>query len=197
MKAKLFTVLIFLVGSLLIAQEFINIGSTKSDVRNILGEPNSINQMSFGEVWSYGDEGLATITFKSGRINEFNNYKNVLPIGEIRKSSTKNNGKEPDYDKIIEEAKREVAAKQATMKKSVFGTYSSQYVSTGSSIIDYSTYEGGKYKEVAEANKWSSEIFPSNAEEQLQEYQLKKYGIIGGVLLIISTLLVFLLRRKS
>lgn len=200
MKTIFTTLIIMLSAVLVYAQNYINIGSTKSSVRTIMGEPNSVRQMINTEVWTYGNEGLATLTFENGKVIEYSNYRDILPIGKIsnvKKLSKKKEMDKEDWSAAIEEAKRLAAAENATTEKSVFGTHSSQFTSTSPPPINYSTFEGGKYAKVAKAQQWDAYIFPSNAEQKLNEYNMKRYLMFGTLGLGFLLIMYFLLKKKK
>ena len=62
------------------ASNFITIGSTKSDVVRIQGTPTKIADLSFinQEMWNYGY--YNRITFKNGRVSEWNNSDGKLKV---------------------------------------------------------------------------------------------------------------------
>ncbi|WP_395761750.1 hypothetical protein [Elizabethkingia anophelis] len=89
------------------SQEYINIGSTKQNVKYVQGEPMSIESYeSLGEeVWGYGESGIASVTFKNGKVKSFRNYQNILRIGNIKSHSSKSN-KVSDNDALKQLLKR-------------------------------------------------------------------------------------------
>lgn len=83
---KHFLILIaFLCFSKIHSQQVINIGSTIEEVKKVMGEPTSVKDYGTygGIVWSYGNSGEATITFKNNKVSEYNNYGGILKIGDI------------------------------------------------------------------------------------------------------------------
>ncbi len=86
MKLKTITLILFFLGfSTVNAQSYINIGSSKFDVKKVMGNPITIDKYVNEEVWGYGEFGEATITFKNNRIYEYKNYGKVLKIGNNKK----------------------------------------------------------------------------------------------------------------
>ncbi len=80
-KTILILIAIFSI-TILNAQRYINIGSSKNDVKEVMGEPISIKNYQYleEEVWSYGKQGLSTVTFKNGKLFEYNNSCGILKI---------------------------------------------------------------------------------------------------------------------
>jgi outer membrane protein assembly factor BamE (lipoprotein component of BamABCDE complex) len=60
--------------------DFITIGSTKSDVARIQGTPKKIDDFSYinEQRWDYGN--YNRITFKNGRVSEWNNSSGKLKV---------------------------------------------------------------------------------------------------------------------
>jgi hypothetical protein len=65
---------------LISSPNFITIGSSKSDVARIQGTPKSIEDLSFidQEIWNY--DYYNSITFKNGRVSEWNNSNGKLKV---------------------------------------------------------------------------------------------------------------------
>lgn len=96
MKHEILLIAIFLMSVIMAipssaqqSSRFINIGSTKEEVKRLLGEPSSISKFDSlnEEEWTYTKRGSATIVFKHGKINEFDNKNGILPIGDINKTN--------------------------------------------------------------------------------------------------------------
>lgn len=117
----------------------INIGSTKEDVRLILGYPISVDKFDALniETWEYEKNGTASITFKNGVIYEYNNRDGILPVGDINKKGTKHhvtkskksvdgkgdiNESKPSFSEKVTEEQIEMKDKELTssMEKSGF-----------------------------------------------------------------------------
>ena len=101
MKNKfLHIILIFLVANLCYSQKYINIGSTKDEVRRVQGAPKSvqINEYSNSEVWGYGERGQSTIEFKNEKIVGYNNFDGSLKI-DIRGVESQLNDKSDKVEK--------------------------------------------------------------------------------------------------
>lgn len=91
-----------------LSQNTINIGSTKEQVKNILGHPNSIRNFDGinQETWSYGKNNLATLSFKKDTVFEYTNYKNILKIGNKNSDSLKSNPLDLIDNEVLENLKR-------------------------------------------------------------------------------------------
>ncbi len=116
----IYLVLIAIFSSMLIyAQEYINIGSTKFEVKKVMGEPTSINhfEITNTEIWGYGEYGLATITFKNNVVFEFYNHGSILKIGEKIKSNSKDNPLLTGDKKVLEDLQKQSAEPEVKNKK--------------------------------------------------------------------------------
>lgn len=78
-----------------LAQNYINVGSTKEDVLSVMGEPTTIskNEIYATEIWGYGELGLATIKFKNNKVHEYKNYHKLLKIGPLQTKKEEQNTK--------------------------------------------------------------------------------------------------------
>lgn len=165
-------------------------------MRKVLGEPNSVSHRIGTEVWTYGEEGLASLTFKNGKVHEFHNYKNILPIGKREAKTIENKKSEPNWKQLIKEAEDEAAKAKSKRTKSVFGTDDAQFTSTSQPAINYTTFEGGKYAEIAKDQNWDLYTFPSDAEQRLNEYNMKRYLMFGTLGLGFLLIVYFLLKKR-
>lgn len=183
------TLLVILVScnAVIYAQQYINVGSTKSDVKKVQGNPYSIqNYDALGEeVWSYGENGIATITFKNGEVKSFKNSEMVLKIGNISKKTQKELSKE-FWKKANSKENPHVPKDPNTYGEDKSGLYGSG----GKSINTFPK----EYAEMTEANGLSAYEMPNEItlQEKQKEYDTNKtikwglisLGIIGFLFLI-------------
>lgn len=173
--------------------QYINIGSTKAQVKEIQGEPTTIESYETveEEIWRYGETGVATITFKNGKIKGFINYNGILRIGDnsiVAKSSKKPKSKEELWNELQEKANNYESTgvtEQYTEPKGL-------YESGGQNIKTFPK----EYEEMAEANGLNPYAMPDDIDLQKmqKEYERKKYlkwglismGIIGFLFLILK-----------
>lgn len=183
------TLLVILVScnAVIYAQQYINVGSTKSDVKKVQGDPYSIqNYDALGEeVWSYGENGIARITFKNGKVKGFKNSGLVLKIGNISKKTQKELSKE-FWKKANSRETPHVPKAPNNYGKDKSGLYGSG----GQSIKTFPK----EYAEMAEANGLNPYEMPNEItlQEMQKEYETKKainwglisLGVIGFLFLI-------------
>ncbi|MDN4012002.1 hypothetical protein QX233_06005 [Chryseobacterium gambrini] len=179
--------------------QYINIGSTKQEVKKVQDEPTSIEVYEeFGEeIWRYGEEGIATVTFKNGKIKGFRNYDGILKIGDIsqNKSSTRSEDK-------LKSLFSEPESQEDIHKPEAPNTYgedkSGLYGSASQSIKTFPK----KYEEMAEANGLSPYEMPDDItlQQMQKEYERKKYlkwGLIAlGAIGILYLLFRMIIKKK-
>ncbi|WP_278352869.1 hypothetical protein [Chryseobacterium gleum] len=168
--------------------QYINIGSTKQEVKNIQGEPTSIEVYEeFGEeIWRYGETGIATITFKNGKIKGFRNHDEILRIGDISKKTKKELSKEEFWKKANSKENSHIPKAPNAYGEDKSGLY-------GSASQSIKTFPK-EYEEIAEANGLSPYEMPDEItlQQMHKEYETKKaikwvlisLGIIGFLFLI-------------
>lgn len=96
---------------------------------------------------------------------------------------------------ILEQAKKETVEKN--LAPSIFGTNST---TLGRSGINYGSYAGGKYSEVAKAENWSKWALPDNMDERLKAYEKQqnvKFILFGLSLLLIIFILYRVIKKRK
>nr|WP_315032951.1 hypothetical protein [uncultured Chryseobacterium sp.] len=173
--------------------QYINIGSTKQEVKNIQGEPTSAEAYEEfeEEVWRYGETGIATITFKNDKIKGFRNYNRILKIGDISKKPTKS-----EKPKSREELWKYLNEKAKTYEPKAPNAYgedkSGMY---GSSSQNIKTFPK-EYEEMAEANGLNPYAMPDEItlQRMQKEYDRKNY-LKWGLISLGVTALIFILYK--
>ncbi|KFE99899.1 hypothetical protein IX39_04400 [Chryseobacterium formosense] len=169
--------------------QYINIGSTKQEVKNIQGEPTSVESYDIvgEEIWRYGETGIATITFKNGKIKGFRNSNGILRIGDnsiVAKSSEKPRSKEElqeKFNKITPEDTKDTS-------RSITGLYGSG----GQSIKTFPK----EYAEMAKANGLNPYAMPDDIDLQNMQKEYERKKLIKWVLIGIGTIgILYLLFR--
>ena len=180
--------------------QYINIGSTKQEVKKIQGEPTTIEVYEeFGEeIWRYGETGIATITFKNGKIKGFSNYNGILRIGETSKKKSASTRSEDKLKSLFSEPE----SQENIHKPEVPNTYgedkSGLYGSASQSIKTFPK----KYEEMAEANGLSPYEMPDDItlQQMQKEYERKRYlkwGLIAlGAIGILYLLFRMIIKKK-
>ncbi|MDQ0066777.1 hypothetical protein [Chryseobacterium lathyri] len=168
--------------------QYINIGSTKHEVKKVQGEPTSIEVYEeFGEeIWRYGETGIATITFKNDKMKGFSNYNGILRIGDISKKTKQELSKEEFWKKANSKENSHVPKASNTYGEDKSGLY-------GSASQSIKTFPK-EYEEMAEANGLSPYEMPDEItfQQMQKEYETKKaikwglisLGVIGFLFLI-------------
>ncbi|GAA4159619.1 hypothetical protein GCM10022217_22590 [Chryseobacterium ginsenosidimutans] len=178
--------------------QHINIGSTKSEVKNIQGEPTSVGSYDTveEEIWRYGETGIATITFKNGKIKSFRNYNGILRIGDnsiVAKSSKKPKSKEELWNELQEKANNYKSTDATEQYRDPTGLY-------GSGGQNIKTFPK-EYEEMAEANRLNPYAMPDDIDLQKmqKEYERKKYLKWGLISLVVIgfLFLIFKLKKKK
>lgn len=181
------------------AQQYINIGSTKSEVKKIQGEPVSIESYDTvgEEVWRYGETGIAKVTFKNGKIKDFRNPNGILRIGDnsvVARSSQKPSSKEELWNELQEKANNY----KPTDSTEQYRDHTGLYGSGGQSIKTFPK----EYEEMVEANGLNPYAMPDDIElQQMQkEYERKKYLkwglIVLGTIGILYLLFIIIIKKK-
>ncbi|MGD1318666.1 hypothetical protein [uncultured Chryseobacterium sp.] len=179
--------------------QYINIGSTKSEVKKIQGEPTSIESYETvdDEIWRYGRTGVATITFKNGKIKGFRNYNGILKIGDISKKHIeyeKPSSKEGLWNELQEKANNY----KPTDSTEQYRDQTELYGSKGQSMKTFPK----EYEEMAEANGLNPYAMPDDTDlQQMQkEYERKKYLkwglIVLGTIGILYLLFTIIIKKK-
>ncbi|WP_223557916.1 hypothetical protein [Chryseobacterium lathyri] len=168
--------------------QYINIGSTKQEVKKVQGEPVSIESYEIvdEEIWRYGETGIATITFKNGKIKGFRNHNEILRIGDISKNPKQELSKEEFWKKANSKESSHIPKTSNTYGEDKSGFYGNG----GQSIKTFPK----EYAEMAEANGLSPYEMPDEItlQEMKKEYETKKaikwglicLGVIGFLFLI-------------
>lgn len=178
--------------------QYINIGSTKSEVKKIQGEPTTIESYETveEEIWRYGETGIVTITFKNGKIKGFSNYNGILRIGDTSKKPSKSekpSSKEELWKELQEKANKITPEDTKETARSITGLY-------GSAKQDIKTFPK-EYEETAEANGLNPYAMPDDIDlQQMQkEYERKKYLKWGSTNLVVIgfLFLIFKLKKKK
>ena len=158
--------------------QYINIGSTKQEVKKVQGEPFSIESYEeFGEeIWRYGETGVATITFKNGKIKSFINHDEILRIGDISKKPKKELSKEEFWKKANSKENSHIPKAPNAYGEDKSGLY-------GGASQSIKTFPK-EYEEMAEANGLSPYEMPDEItlQEMQKEYETKKaikWGLIS------------------
>jgi hypothetical protein len=184
--------LVFLLLSFnLYPQEYINIGSTKADVRRVQGEPTSVRVIERldTEVWGYD---LASVTFKNGKMYEYVNFDKILKIGDIspkKKDQVKDTSKKDRIQEIfdrIEKIRERDSIENPEEFKSLTG------LSFGRS--EAASYPA-KYAEMLKEKGYNPNMLPDvvELEEMYKEYMFKKY-LKYGLIILGSGILILIIR---
>ncbi|WP_407482445.1 hypothetical protein [Elizabethkingia meningoseptica] len=203
MKQILFLLLLGL-SIKIYSQEYINIGSTKQNVKDVQGEPVSIESYEgLGEeVWGYGESGIASVTFKNGKIKAFRNYQNILKIGDIKPKSSKSKNESDDdiINKILERARNYDTSKPSKLSE---GTESLSGLGfrAGSESATLSPDLSPKTRKLAielnwDPNSMTSEEMEKAASEILFKRNLETLFIFLGISLLIIFVYFKLFRKK-
>ncbi|APD06586.1 hypothetical protein UJ101_01057 [Flavobacteriaceae bacterium UJ101] len=201
MNKKTFWILSIFFNLILNAQNYINIGSTKKDVKKVMGEPNSIKNYDLlkEEVWSYGKYGLATITFKKDKIAGFNNYNNILKIGDTSKKSKLGKKQKLHDNPFINKIKQELAKDPNILQgeaKSLQGK--TDLTGLGHGIGKYVDKSIPKeYYEIGTELGWNPHALPLNMEEQVRNYKIKRFLKWSLISIVIIGVLFMIYKRKS
>lgn len=203
MKRILLTLLVSC-NAVIYAQQYINVGSNKSDVKKIQGEPYSIQDYDvFGEeVWSYGENGVATITFKDGKVKSFRNYQQVLKIGnnstlDKDKDKDKDNDEATSKEKLWSELREKANSSGSTVTEETAKSNTDLYGSGSQNIKAYPS----QYEEMAEAKGLNPYAMPDEItlQQMQKEYETKR--IIKWVLISLGMIgflfLIFKLKTKK
>ncbi|PUB25845.1 hypothetical protein C8J95_1128 [Elizabethkingia sp. YR214] len=186
------------------SQEYINIGSTKQNVKDVQGEPVSIESYEgLGEeIWGYGESGIASVTFKNGKVKSFRNYQNILRIGDIKYTPSKSK-KESDNDiikQIFKRAGNYPPSQEANLTK---GTKSPSGLGfrAGSESATLSPDLSPKTRKLAielnwDPNSMTSEEMEKAASEILFERNMRSLFIFLGISLV-AILVYFKYFRKK
>jgi len=179
-------------------QKYINIGSTKEQVKKLQGEPTNVESYEeLGkEIWRYGEYGIANITFKNGKIKEFKNHNHILKIGD--NSEKKNSSDKITPQDAFWEKARDSNDIYQPLPADAFGEDKSGLY--GSATQDIRRFPK-EYEEMAEAKGLSSYEMPNDytLEEMQKEYDREKYLKWG--LVVFSTVgilyLIFKLNKRK
>jgi hypothetical protein len=198
MKRILLTLLVSC-NAVIYAQQYINVGSNKSDVKKIQGEPYSIQDYDvFGEeVWSYGENGVATITFKDGKVKSFRNYQQVLKIGN-NSTLDKDNDEATSKEKLWSELTEKANSSGSTVTEETAKSNTDLYGSGSQNIKAYPN----QYEEMAEAKGLNPYAMPDDItlQQMQKEYERKKYlkwGLITiGAIGILYLLFRMIIKKK-
>lgn len=186
-------ILVLLSLSTLYAQ-YINIGSTKQEVKKIQGEPTTIEVYEkFGEeIWRYGETGIATITFKNGKIKGFRNYDGILKIGDISQNKSVSTRSEDKLKSLFSEPESQKDIHKPETPNTYGEDKSGLYGSASQSIKTFPK----KYEEMAEANGLSPYEMPDDItlQQMQKEYERKRYLKWGLIALGAIGILYFLFR---
>ena len=190
MKRVLLTLLVSC-NAVIYAQQYINVGSNKSDVKKVQGEPHSIQDYdALGEeVWSYGENGVATITFKDGKVKSFRNYQQVLKIGN-NSTLDKDNDEATSKEKSWSELREKANSSGSTVIEETAKSDTDLYGSGSQNIKAYPS----QYEKMAEAKGLNPYAMPDEItlQQMQKEYETKRIikwilislGIIGFLFLI-------------
>ncbi|MCA6067098.1 hypothetical protein JI747_007910 [Chryseobacterium sp. RG1] len=172
--------------------QYINIGSTKQEVKKVQGEPFSIESYETidEEIWRYGEAGIATITFKNGKIRGFSNYNGILRIGGISQNKSASTKSEDKLKSLFSEPESQENIHKPEAPNTYGEDESGLYGSASQSKKTFSK----EYGEMAEANGLSPYEMPNEItlQEMKKEYETKKaikwglisLGVIGFLFLI-------------
>ena len=180
--------------------QYINIGSTKQEVKKIQGEPTTIEVYEeFGEeIWRYGETGIATITFKNGKIKGFSNYNGILRIGETSKKKSASTRSEDKLKSLFSEPESQENIHKPEVPTTYGEDKSGLYGSASQSIKTFPK----KYEEMAEANGLSPYEMPDDItlQQMQKEYERKRYlkwGLIAlGAIGILYLLFRMIIKKK-
>ncbi|WP_313004223.1 hypothetical protein [Chryseobacterium gleum] len=180
--------------------QYINIGSTKQEVKKIQGEPTTIEVYEkFGEeIWRYGETGIATITFKNGKIKGFRNYDGILKIGDISQNKSASNRSEDKLKSLFSEPESQEDIHKPEAPNTYGEDKSGLYGSASQSIKTFPK----KYEEMAEANGLSPYEMPDDItlQQMQKEYERKRYlkwGLIAlGAIGILYLLFRMIIKKK-
>lgn len=197
MKRILLTLLVSC-NAVIYAQQYINVGSNKSNVKKTQGEPYSIQDYDvFGEeVWSYGENGVATITFKDGKVKSFRNYQQVLKIGN-NSTLDKDNDEATSKEKLWSELREKANSSGSTVTEETAKSNTDLYGSGSQNIKAYPS----QYEEMAEAKGLNPYAMPDeiSLQQMQKEYETKR--IIKWVLISLGMIgflfLIFKLKTKK
>jgi nitrate/nitrite-specific signal transduction histidine kinase len=168
-------------------------------VKKIQGEPYSIQDYDvFGEeVWSYGENGVATITFKDGKVKSFRNYQQVLKIGN-NSTLDKDNDEATSKEKLWSELTEKANSSGSTVTEETAKSNTDLYGSGSQNIKAYPN----QYEEMAEAKGLNPYAMPDDItlQQMQKEYERKKYlkwGLITiGAIGILYLLFRMIIKKK-
>lgn len=176
--------------------QYINIGSTKQEVKNIQGEPTSVEAYEEfeEEIWRYGETSIATITFKNDKIKGFRNYNGILKIGDISKKPTKSEkpkSRKELWKYLNEKAKTYEPKNPNAYREDKSGMY-------GSSSQNIKSFPK-EYEEIAEANGLNPYAIPDEItlQQMQKEYDRKKYLKWGLISLGVTGFLFLIFKLKN
>lgn len=198
-KITFYLILALLTFKVVAAQEFINIGSTKEEVKKVQGEPSSIQNFESidKEIWGYGENNEARIEFVSGKVKSYNNFNNILKIGKK---------KHDDNDTLTTTEKLIKAAADSEVRNKYKGgnVTNEAGLDAGGSIQTKSIPK--EYQEMADAKGLSPFDLPDDdtLQKMQQDYEREKnitliiYVFSGIILLFVGYKLGrrFLLNKK-
>lgn len=166
-------IILLLIGGNLYSQEYINIGSSKADVKKVQGEPTSVQVIERlnTEIWGYD---LASVTFKNGRMSEYNNFDNILKIGDIstkKKDEVKDTSKKDPIQAIFDRAAK-LRERDSLENPEEFKSLTGLSFGRGESA----SYPA-KYAEMLREKGYNPNILPDKVEleEMYKEYMFRKY----------------------
>lgn len=176
--------------------QYINIGSTKQEVKQVQGEPFSIESYETidEEIWRYGEAGIATITFKNDKIKGFSNYNGILRIGDVSKKPSKSE-KPKSKEELWKYLNEKAVASEPKTPNAYGEDKSGLYGSASQSIKTFPK----EYEEMAEANGLNPYAMPDDIDlQQMQkEYERKKYLKWGLIALGAIGILYLLFKFKN
>lgn len=202
MKQILFLLLIGL-NMNMYSQEYINIGSTKQNVKDVQGEPESIESYeSLGEeVWGYGELGVASVTFKNGKVKSFKNYQNILRIGDIKPNYSKSNKESNDfYKNLIKKVNKYDTSKQSEYSKGA-SDITGLGLKPGSESVILPPDLSPRARKLALELNWdytsmSKEEMERAASKILFERDIRNFFIFLGISLVATFIYFKYVRRK-
>lgn len=200
MKQILFLLLLGL-SIKIYSQEYINIGSTKQNVKDVQGEPVSIESYEgLGEeVWGYGESGIASVTFKNGKVKSFRNYQNILRIGDIKYTPSKfKKESDDDFIKKLLKARDNNPRKEGELFKGTRSITGLEYKPESATL---SPDLSPKTRKLAielnwDPNSMTSEEMEKAASEILFERNMRNLFILLGISLV-AILVYFKYFRKK
>ncbi|MCL1679714.1 hypothetical protein M2T92_11815 [Elizabethkingia miricola] len=182
------------------SQEYINIGSTKQNVKDVQGEPESIESYkSLGEeVWGYGELGVASVTFKNGKVKSFRNYQNILRIGDIKPNSPESN-KESDSDELKQLLKRRDNYDRS--KQSEYSKGASDITGLGLKPGSESSRVPDRFADIAKEYGWDATSMSESDMERaaskiLFERNIRNLFIFLGISLVATLIYFKYFKRK-